>query len=95
MVVVKLKCKGKQEVDEAGKPMFDKNGNPVIVPDLPEHRFLWRINNFNELTGEFEIITELESETEAEKLKDYIDDNYLTEQEQKIAAIKQLKQNST
>ena len=58
---------------------------------MPEHRFKWRINSFNEKTGEFEVITELEDETEAEKLKDYIDDEFLTDQEKKIAKIKQLK----
>jgi len=91
MVFVRLRCKGKQEVDENGNPLFTEDGYPIISPDLPEHRYKWRINTYNELTNEFEVITELEDETEAEKLKDYIDDEFLQQQEQKIAKIKQLK----
>ena len=79
MVVVKLKCKAKI------------NDDGSIEPDLPEHHFKWRINSFDELTGEFEVITELEDENEAEKLKDYIDDEFLQQQEQKIAAVKQFR----
>ncbi len=82
MVVVKLKCKGKQDVDEAGKP--------IIEPDLPEHKFKWRINHFNEVTGEFEVITEID-ENEIQKLLDYLDIDFITEHEKKFAAIKQAK----
>ncbi len=94
MVVVKLKCKGRQQENEKGEPQFTVDGYPIIEPDLPHHVYKWRICRYNEQTNEFEVITELEDENEAQKLLDYIDDDFISKLEKGINKIKLIKQST-
>jgi len=90
-MIVKLRCKGKQDIDADGNPLFDRNGNPIIVPDLPDHKFKWRICEFDEFTGEFIVTAEIEDDNEVQKVKDHLDFDFLDYQEKKIMALKQLR----
>jgi hypothetical protein len=57
-MIRKYICKGKREVDGC------------IVPDLPEHKFSWRICDYNILTNTFYVTEEID-DTEHEKIKEY------------------------
>lgn len=91
MVFVKLRCRGKQEVDENGNPMFTEEGYPVITPDLPDHRFEWRVCSYNEITNEFTLYAKVDRR-DLDKILDFVDEKFIDETIQKLNEAKTLKQ---
>ena len=55
-MLVRIKCKGIKNKE-------------IIIPNIPEHRYNWRINKYDKKKGVFEIIEDIPEE-EYEKIKD-------------------------